>query len=384
LSLVSQKNKRDDALFLLILVIVFYPRTVLSTIDGLSSVLRVDILVSLFLVIFYAITLKPVSVFSRRSFVFGSLVFILSLYYIIISPRPSVSIGQLLLYFSLFFSFTLGASVTASRKTRYIRILRAGLAVNIIVHFMNLIFGWPSILSYFVNDRGLEEAYSYIGIYGISNMPFQFAIYVVCYIYLLLDNRNSRSNFRAAPGLLGASFALALGDSRVSLLAIMISILGLKFFLSLPVAILLSQMFQVKALSVFGDLSSLYLDESLGMRGVNLLNYIDWLTPSKFMLGAGAQSFLQYSTQYGQPGPLDMGYLRVLTEFGIVGTVALFFSIRHHIKSKFVLRSSFAVMVLIIFAAIYSVVNEGLLASRSGHLFFFVFGLLGFNKTYRG
>ena len=37
-----------------------------------------------------------------------------------------------------------------------------------------------------------------------------------------------------------------------------------------------------------------------------------------YLLGAGPLSYMQYSIQYGEPGPLDVFYLRLLSDFGLI------------------------------------------------------------------
>ena len=106
---------------------------------------------------------------------------------------------------------------------------------------------------------------------------------------------------------------------------------------------------------------------------------IDWWENSNnFIFGGGVLSHLEYSYQRGIHGPLDSFYLKMLSDFGLVSFM-LFVAIFILIIAKNLphIKLHFNVLVApVLFVSIYSVLNEGLVSIKSGHIVFFLYGIL--------
>ena len=82
----------------------------------------------------------------------------------------------------------------------------------------------------------------------------------------------------------------------------------------------------LKALSILtSDLQTLISDPSLNVRLQNYFRYLEWLDVSKLLFGGGPLSYMSFSIQYEKPGPLDVLYLRLLSDFGIVASLFFLF-----------------------------------------------------------
>jgi O-antigen ligase len=126
------------------------------------------------------------------------------------------------------------------------------------------------------------------------------------------------------------------------------------------------------------DFNALLSDRSLEMRIYNIENYLDWLNNKRILFGGGAQSFLEFSSQYSMPGPLDMGYVRLISEFGIVGILSLIILLVLIFKNKLVYFKNKIYFRFFIFLLIYTILNEGIFAGKSGNLTFFMLGYFFF------
>lgn len=127
-------------------------------------------------------------------------------------------------------------------------------------------------------------------------------------------------------------------------------------------------------------------DPSLQVRLVNMDAMIDWWEiPNNFIFGGGVLSHLEYSYQRGVSGPLDSFYLKMLSDFGFVSFI-LFVAIFIMIIAKNLkdIKLNFNMLTApVLFVAIYCVLNEGLVSIKSGHIVFFLFGILYWNIILR-
>lgn len=126
-------------------------------------------------------------------------------------------------------------------------------------------------------------------------------------------------------------------------------------------------------------------DPSVGMRLVNYDNYIEWATFDRVLFGGGFRSFLEFSTQYGSPGPIDNLFLRLVAETGFLGfTLFLVFNYIV-IKKSYQFFSCSGVIhrrrynlkleitgLIAIFVGI-GLFHESLLVPRSGHMMYMLF-----------
>lgn len=359
-----------------LLLLIFSPKIVISSIPGLSSAMRIDVILA---IIYSAIFLLKI-VLNKYCQKNNSLAIFFLLFaafaYVINSKSHIVAAGQFLLYISLVGAFAHGASFVDKGSLNIKKIIFALLKLNIAIHFLFYFLDIETYTGAYVNDVGLDEMYYIFGLYGISSMPFQFAVYVAAFVFILLHGGLKNRNSFGLWSLI-ACIALLTGDSRISLVALVLAVFGFWTILISPSLFFISQFFQTKSTSVFSNYGDISADPSLGMRLLNVENYLDWLSLKTFVFGGGAQSFLEFSEQYGFPGPLDMGYVRLVSEFGVIGFVFLMIALMWFVKKRFAIKHSGLISALI-FCAVYSVLNEGLLATRSGHLMVFIIGLLYF------
>ena len=360
-------------------LLIFSPKIVISSIPGLSSAMRIDVILAL---IYSAIFLLKIIL--KKDCQKNKLLYVLFLFfgacaYVFNSKDYIVAVGQFLLYISLVGAFAHGASFVDKENWNVRRIIFSLLKLNIIIHILFYFLDIGTYSGAYVNDAGLEENYYIFGLYGISSMPFQFAVYVAAFVFILMHGGlGNRKSF--VLWSLIACVAMLTGDSRISLVALILAVFGFWTILISPLLLFISNFFQTKSISVFSNYGAISADPSLGMRLLNIENYLDWLSLKKFVLGGGAQSFLEFSEQYGFPGPLDMGYVRMVSEFGVIGFVFAMITSMWFVKKRFSIKHK-GLMSALIFCAVYSVLNEGLLATRSGHLMIFVLGLLYFKPV---
>ena len=278
--------------------------------------------------------------------------------------------GNALWYLSLLGCFSLGCE-SASKENRGLKFIVMFAVANAAMHLVG---------------RALTGLLDYTTLnlwFGFYHVPSPYGLTVGLGVISILYSRE-----RLRIGAFEYSFLLTillagliLSDSRVSLIATVIgiflhrinSVRSLVFIASL---ITLGVLVGGKASSIFHLLDrGLVHDPSLIVRYVNFERYLEWVDPIKFIFGGGALSFLEYSIQYGKPGHLDSLYLKILSDNGFIGflmvCVGLAFLTCQGLKKK---NRRTALLPLLIFLIIYSVVNEGLVSVKSGHLAFFSLG----------
>lgn len=360
-----------------LLLLVFGPKIVMNAIPGLSSAMRVDILIAfIYIVIVFFKFLMKKKILYRKNFLLSIILLLFLIFYVINSKNFTIAAGQAFLYISIMGAFIHGATISEHEISKKIKFLYCALFINMLIHALFYLSQINSYSGTYVGDSGFDEDYYIFGLYGISSMPFQFSIYVAAFILISIHGNLKRNKYWLM-GVLFSIFALLTGDSRISLFALVFSIFGFRTILVAPLLYILSQFFQTKSISTLSNLGGLSLDPSLAMRLFNIENYVSWLSLKTLFFGGGAQSFLEFSSAYGLPGPLDMAYVRIVAEFGILGSLLIFSILFGYIKNRFVIKN-IGLGVALIFCGVYSIVNEGLLSSKSGHLMMFVIGLLYF------
>lgn len=381
----SRRSRRQAALMFAwtcFLILVFVPRFVLSPIEGLSSAFRLDILLSF---VFFFLAHRAINrgrPKKTQGIGLKMAMMALTAIYLLNSASIVVALGQIVLYWTLYQSYELGlmsASNSPEWRTR-LRLFQLLLLCNSLLHLAYYATGLDPVTQTFSNSNEVEENYVVAGLYGTASMPFQFALFA-CGLFFLTPEKNGRSD--RALRILIVLAALATGDSRIAAGAFVLAVFGWQAALVVPLIVVLGSSLPAseKMLSVLSlESNQVASDPSLLMRLDNIGNYQDWVTPNTLLFGAGAQGFLEFSKQYGYPGPLDMLYVRVLSEVGLVGLVILtIMSLRRlntplwfHAKAQ----SRRMLLSWLVFLFLYSLFNEGIVACRSGHLVFFVTGVL--------
>jgi len=368
--------------YTLFFAIVFLPILPIYSVEGVSSVIRLDFLLSLVLVLGMLRDLG----FRRHLVMPNSLliaILIISIYFYS-SLNIFISMAQISLYFSMYCSYYLGCQAVKERYIICIKLIYILLATNCFIHLIYYFLQIDSISINHINGIGQVENDIAFGLFGISKMPFQFIIYIAAFLFISL--------FRFGYLTVNLIFTLVLflvssatSESRIGFFALFIGFLFTLKPAKATAVLLLSMLITPFVLTdkmsfIYNmDLSSIMNDSSLGMRLTNLENFINWLTPERVLLGGGAFAHLQFTSTYGEPGALDILFVRLLAEFGFlifsVSIIYFFLNLQNILKNHNPMRRRL-IFGWISFIFIYSILNEGVIASRSGHLFFFVLGLL--------
>lgn len=308
--------------------------------------------------------------------------FVYALFYLMMSESFFVAVMQLLLYISLVAVFVLGRYAAQRGDFLLVNRVLYVVLINIVIHLVCVFFNVTTYTQTFVNGFGEYEEFALFGLYGSTGMPYQFVIYIIVGYYLISSqNRMMQGAAERFFCYILIILALVTSDSRIALVAFFATAFGVYTLVFTPFLLIALPVLAVndKMRSVINlDLNYIMSDPSLGMRFENIERYLNWVDWTKFVFGAGSQSFLQFSSQYGFPGPLDMLPVRLITEFGILMvSLFCFFVIRSvvNFSGNVFCKNRSVYIKLILFITLYSLVNEGLVTSRSGHLLFFVLGL---------
>jgi hypothetical protein len=248
-----------------------------------------------------------------------------------------------------------------------------------------------SFLITHTNGLGQIENDVIFGLFGISKMPFQFILYVGVFLFLTVVRRN-KIGLSFYMAIILALYCAATSESRVGLFALLIGIF-LTFRPASAAAVALLAMAVIpftlteKMSFIFAmDYSKIADDPSIGMRLINIENFMNWFSLEKILMGGGAFANLQFTSTYGEPGALDMLYVRLLAEFGFpIAAVGVAYFILN-LWRKFIASGGLQKRVILgwlFFIFVYSFLNEGVIASRSGHLVFFALGLFLSNQVGR-
>lgn len=389
---IAAASYRVPLILVFLVFFIYSPRIIISEIEGATSFLRLDVLVYYFSIPFLIFFALRYSRYSRLTYV---LLFLFLCSAAVFLWRSSFSFFSwsyffIILGFPVFFMIP---KYFYRQGAEYLlfRVLINFIYFNVAVHLLDV-----ALVSFGVKGFGEFPDMRY----GIFGMPYSFALFISLTFFALLF-----LGCRFSPvAFLLFILAILFGDSRV--------VFGLSLFLALAyfyyvgynsgrlfIYMMSSTLLLVlmgcvalylfpdnKAVSIFitllnGDLLS---DPSLSMRLVNYVNYMEWLDVSRLFFGGGVLAHLEYSTQYGMPGPLDVLFLRVLTEYGLVGLVFFVMSFFLILVNSFLIsvRLGYCMSSLLIFLFVYSFFNEGMFALKVGHLVFLVLGLLFWGRDY--
>lgn len=368
--------------YILLLAIVFFPIMPIYAVEGVSSVIRLDFLLSLVLIL---VTLWNFR-FRRYLGPHNKLLIaiLLSSIYLYSSSNSYVAIAQISLYFSIYCSYYLGSQIAQARNIVFIKLIYFLLAINCLIHLAYYFFQIDSIVLIHTNGLGQVENDIVFGLFGVSKMPFQFILYVAAFLFISLATFRYLSVTTLFTLILFLVSA-ATSESRIGFFALFIGFLiTLKparavviLFLTLFIVpfVLTDKMSFISSM----DLTSIMNDPSLAMRLTNLANFITWLSPERVFVGGGAFAHLQFTSTYGEAGALDILFVRLLAEFGfvtfLVGVMYFLLNLWRILNNNNEIRRRL-ILGWIFFILAYSIMNEGVIASRSGHLVFFVLGLL--------
>ena len=119
------------------------------------------------------------------------------------------------------------------------------------------------------------------------------------------------------------------------------------------------------------DIAAVLSDPAFNVRLENFYQYIDFFSytdsPIFYLIfGGGPYNFLDYSVQYGKPGHFDVLYIRILSEYGFVGLIALI-SVLVYFARK-INNVNYNIMLTALL--IGGIVSEALITAKVAHLFF--------------
>jgi hypothetical protein len=218
--------------------------------------------------------------------------------------------------------------------------------------------------------------------YGFFEIPSPFSLVIGTYTIIILLGKFNVTK----PEKVLLITAMLFSESRIGtgaffIVMVAISRYRIQFLLGtilIYITLLFSKSY-FKAVS-FLTLTSdkLSKDPSLNMRLENMESMIKWWDVSDtFLFGGGVLSHMEYSVFFNRVGPLDSLYLKLFSDFGLISiiililiVVALFVKYFNTIK-----KNNEIILGPILFVSIYSVLNEGLVSIKSGHLVFFLIGI---------
>ncbi len=371
--------------FFLFFLFLYSPRISFIQIPGGTSDFRLDVLILFFLFSFMAINFLR-SLEKDFLNVYKVIIFLIISYLLIIfifRGNPFYAVFQIIWYSSIVYIFYFAKKIfEENRQEDLYKYLRLFIFFNTTTHLYGVlaeIYGLP-----------IYDFAQVFPKYGIFNLPYAFALIVSTFFLLVMAGIIRGSKIE----LLFLILAIIYSESRVSFGAFIISsfivaswYVRTLYLVSFPlIFIYILTFIDLKALSILtSDLQTLISDPSLNVRLQNYFRYLEWLDVSKLLFGGGPLSYMSFSIQYEKPGPLDVLYLRLLSDFGIVAS--LFFlsylaaSFLRNIKIFFQKRS--APMAIVIFFIMYSFFNEGLLVIKSGHLAMLIFAISFWNFKYK-
>ena len=358
------------------ILFIFSPRIHFFQIPGSTSDLRLDIITMLFFGALYFfinfsnfIRAKKVSV----TWLVYILLIYISIIYILVSRNSIYAIFQIFWYMTMLFAFFLSQKLVINFSfEKAIYFVRIFININALMHLTDTI-NWRV----FGNERIGDLAY------GFFEIPSPFALVLGCYTIITLMGKFRITKVEKFVLL----SALLFSESRIGAGAFILTMVVLSrykiWFMLLATFAYFSLFFidsYLKALSFLTlTIDKVSQDPSLLMRGDNFNAMTQWWESAQTMwLGGGVLSHMDYSIQFGKPGPLDSLYLKMLSDFGLISFIlfivvvaTLLINNSHLIKLNFV-----EIISPIMFVAIYSLVNEGLVSVKSGHLVFFLVGLI--------
>lgn len=360
--------------FLLILII-YIPRLPIVQMGYGDSYLRVDTILSVLLGAVFLMQIRSNNI----------LLLVLLLFLILCqSDNLIVSVGLLFQIIGIFlipYIFIKNDYLCKSLN----KIVRYSFYIIIVNIFIATIFRLFNI-EYCINP--LQNG-GCIGYYGLLDRPYVFGIYSgLGLIYII--NKPFNNIYIQNFFYFIIVYGMYISDSRS--IAVIFLLMGIIIFLSINrfkfshilyfIFIICIYILFIKSDSDKMSFSNIDIlnDPSWMMRFDNVLRYIDWVDLRKFLIGDGALAFNQFSMQYGEAGPVDNLYVRLLSEFGIIGSLVLFSLSFYPLKKIY--KSKGLNLLFISIASLFFVISnyqESLIIPKCGHLIFLFLVWLAFN-----
>lgn len=213
-----------------------------------------------------------------------------------------------------------------------------------------------------------------IGSYGVLDRPYLYAVVIGAALCISLARQKPQL---VAGGIL--MLGLLISDSRSIAAAFMVFafIAGFLRARTATVRGTLAALFLLAViivstgegkLSFRGQVGNEEVDPSWQVRLANIEKYVDWVDPKRIFVGGGALAFYEFSVQYSVAGPADNLYVRLLSEIGIFGIMALlapYWDSRLFRRTR--ARSSFLLYLLVALLLFISTYHESLVIAKSGH-----------------
>lgn len=374
--------------FWIFLIIICFPRVPIYGSGVSASAIRIDTIFSVILGFLLAINYLR----QKRYILLFSLI-IIFLTFQINSDVSFASFTYPFMILSLLFPFQLTRKITHEQLLSMYYLIKATAICNIILAISFRLFSIDCFLASWVSDSDT----CILGSYGFSSQPYVFASVTATSLIIYLLQAKKISILELFIYFTG----LAISDSRSIAFLLIVPSLYLLSRRSWKIFIVSIILIVLGSLLIGGKMSPEYTtslganDPSWLMRSINISNYFAWVDAYKFFLGGGFLAFLQFSVQYGIPGPLDMLYFRVLSEVGLCGLILFSLIICNQINqapcnksiipilSQRALTGSLILLLLSIF--IIGFFHEILLVSKTSHLLFLCIALINTQlKNMRG
>ena len=384
-----QQNKIVFWQYIFFILFIFSPRIHFFQISGSTSDLRFDIITMILFGAIFVLLLfsnQRIVRFSHFSWCVFVILLYVSLIFVLLSNNTIYALFQIFWYATMLFSFYLSRNMLLNLSLNSaLNFLRVFININVVMHLIDTL-SWR-VIGY---ERIFEATPVYGLAYGFFEIPSPFALVIGIFAIVVLTGGYRVSKIEKIMLIITMLFC----ESRIATGAFFVTMIVASsyrlWFIGGAIFLYVSLLFTdayLKSLSFLTlTYSKLADDPSLLVRLGNMDKMIDWWESSNnFILGGGVLSHLEYSYQRGIPGPLDSFYLKMLSDFGLVSFmlfVAMFILIivknLHHIKLHFNVLTA-----PVLFVAIYSILNEGLVSIKSGHIVFFLFGILYWNIILR-
>lgn len=355
----------------LLLGTLLVPRLGFLEIPGVNSDLRLDVLILLATSLLPLFKKIPIKVYV---IVLGIL-FITSLQLIVFQGnvlRAFFGTGLLIsiIVFSQYSNFL-------SQKAM-LSIMKWFLIINIFLHVSDLFYS-------------VSDVKDFSGKYGIFNQHFAFSSAItICYFFLLVNKK--ATTFLTILFLLGILFSGSRGlQAGLIFSFIFYRFFSFKYFFRTSLVIIFSYFLYI-ALNYFfpenpylvrfnlvidlaiqssSDIAAILSDPAFNVRLENFYQYIDFFSYTDFpifylIFGGGPYNFLDYSMQYGKPGHFDVLYLRILSEYGIIGMIILISVLTYFVRKIDNVNYTIMLSALLI----GGIVSEALITAKVAHLFF--------------
>ena len=243
---------------------------------------------------------------------------------------------------------------------------------SIINCFFIILFSFysPGFLPIWVTQNG----------YAFLYQPYLFAIFIGFSILTLVYKNTVLSKI----ALIFLVAFLLQSNSRIIIIAILVLIMFVAsrrtiIFLIFSVFCISIVFPPMKLLTLLGSYSSnaqsLSSDGSWLMRYTTFMNFYEWLNLKLLLLGKGYRAFEEFSFPYGEPGPPDMLFVRIISEIGILGLIFMMSGFIYIATSGY--HNKFNVIVFTSTIFLMSSVQESWYAAGSGHVLSILFVAFG-------